>query len=172
MIRVPGAYRVRTAVRFPVNSSHMCCVELALKELASARKGLWSTAISCLWDPVTAKQLFMAATASVIMAVRMRKVMARPWVGVCVPLAYFNGKPYSTFPAHVLVELLCGSQPTAPTCVVWTYRLIDCFALSSVARVFFFDVPARSRVGVCVPLALGLHYFQCFNALISLLVGT
>ena len=34
------------------------------------------------------------------------------------------------------------------------------------------DVPARPRVGVCVPLALGLHYFQCFIALISLLVGT
>ena len=33
----------------------------------------------------------MAATARVIMAVRMREVMARPWVGVCVPLAYFNG---------------------------------------------------------------------------------
>ena len=30
MIRVPRAYRGRTAVRFPVNSSRMCCVELAL----------------------------------------------------------------------------------------------------------------------------------------------
>ena len=67
----------------------------------------------------------MAATARVIMAVRMREVMARPWVGVCVPLAYFNGNSYSTFPAHVLVEMLWGSQPTAPTCVVWTQRLIE-----------------------------------------------
>ena len=30
MIRVPRAYRGRTAMRFPVNSSRMCCVELAL----------------------------------------------------------------------------------------------------------------------------------------------
>ena len=30
MIRVPRAYRGRTAVRFPVNSSRMCCVEQAL----------------------------------------------------------------------------------------------------------------------------------------------
>ena len=30
MIRLPHAYRGRTAVRFPANSSHICCVELAL----------------------------------------------------------------------------------------------------------------------------------------------
>ena len=29
MIRLPRAYRGRTALRFPVNSSHMCCVEWA-----------------------------------------------------------------------------------------------------------------------------------------------
>ena len=52
-----------------------CCVELALKELASARKGHWSTSMSCWWDPVRAKQLFMAATARVLMAVRIREVM-------------------------------------------------------------------------------------------------
>ena len=36
---------------------------------------------------------------------------------------------------------------------------------------FLLDVPAGPRVGVCVPLALGLQYFQCFNALISLLLA-
>ena len=39
MIRLPRACRGRTAVRFPANSSHMCCVELALIGLASAGKG-------------------------------------------------------------------------------------------------------------------------------------
>ena len=63
-------------------------------------------------DPVKAKQLFIAATDD---------GCAHAWGnGVCVPVAYFNGNSYSTFPEHVLVELLCGSQPTAPTCVVWT----------------------------------------------------
>ena len=38
MIRLPRACRGRTAVRFPANSSHMCCVKLALKGLASAEK--------------------------------------------------------------------------------------------------------------------------------------
>ena len=28
-----------------------------------------------------------------------------------------------TFPAHVVGELPCGSQPTAPTCVVWSWHL-------------------------------------------------
>ena len=32
-------------------------------------------------------------------------------------------------------ELPCGSQPTAPTCVVWSWRLIDCFAFTSAVRV-------------------------------------
>ena len=36
MIRLACACRGRTAVRFPANSSHMCCVELAGKGLASA----------------------------------------------------------------------------------------------------------------------------------------
>ena len=39
MIRLPSACRGRTAVQIPANSSHMCCVELALKGLASAGKG-------------------------------------------------------------------------------------------------------------------------------------
>ena len=34
--------RGRAAVRLPANSSHMCCVELALKGLAAAVKGLFT----------------------------------------------------------------------------------------------------------------------------------
>ena len=43
MICLPRAYHGRTAVRFPANSSHMCCVELALKGLAKEGKGLLYT---------------------------------------------------------------------------------------------------------------------------------
>ena len=43
MSRLPRASRGRAAVRFPANSSHICCVELALKGLASAGKGLLYT---------------------------------------------------------------------------------------------------------------------------------
>ena len=93
------------------------------------------------------------------------------------------------------------AQPTAPTCVVWSWRLIDCFALTSAVRYFLRrgfslfmnptalpycwtpirvkqlsatdwycqrdiavrmrEVLARPCVGVCVPLALSLHYCQC-----------
>ena len=40
---------------------------------------------SCWWAPVRAKQLAMAACPGDT-AVRMREVLARPWVGECVPL--------------------------------------------------------------------------------------
>ena len=40
MSRLPRACRGRAAVRFPVNSFHICWVKLALKGLASAGKGL------------------------------------------------------------------------------------------------------------------------------------
>ena len=43
MIRLPRACRGRTAVQIPANGSHMCCVELAFKGLASAGKGLLCT---------------------------------------------------------------------------------------------------------------------------------
>ena len=36
-----------------------------------------------------------------------------------------------------MVELLCGSQPAAPTCVVWSWRLIDCFALTLAVKDFW-----------------------------------
>ena len=138
------------------------------------------------------------------MAVRTRAVMARLWVGVCVPLA-FTGSSWSTFPAHVEVELLCGSQPTAPTCVLWNWRLIDCFPHTPAVRGFFRrgfsssllinptaltccmmgpnkgetavcgchcprDMAEHMRgvlvwpwVGVCVPLASTLHYFNAIE---------
>ena len=38
---------------------------------------------------------------------------------------------WSTFPVHFVVDLLCRSQPIAPTYVVWSWRLIDCIALTS-----------------------------------------
>ena len=39
MIRLPLACRGRTAVRSPANSSHVCCVELALKGVLCTRLG-------------------------------------------------------------------------------------------------------------------------------------
>ena len=39
------------------------------------------------WAPIRVKQLSVAATYPRDMAVRMREILARPWVGVCVPLA-------------------------------------------------------------------------------------
>ena len=39
------------------------------------------------WAPIRVKQLSVAATYPRDMAVRMREVLARPWVGVRVPLA-------------------------------------------------------------------------------------
>ena len=42
--------------------------------------------------------------------------------------------PWSAFPAHVVGELLCGSQPTALTSVVWSWYLKD---LPREERVFY-----------------------------------
>ena len=39
MIRLPRACRGRTAVQSPANSSHMCCVELALKGVLCTHLG-------------------------------------------------------------------------------------------------------------------------------------
>ena len=40
---------------------------------------------------------------------------------------------WSAFPAHVVVELQFGSQPTAPTCVVWNWHL-HCKGLASAVK--------------------------------------
>ena len=71
------------------------CVELALKGLASAGKGVLYTGFP--WSLTDAYAILMSLSKSETavhgchcpcgMAVRMREVMARPWVGVCVPLA-------------------------------------------------------------------------------------
>ena len=76
MIRLPRACRGRTAVWFPANSSHMRCVEQVLGKVPCTpliSKG--ETAVSGSHFPRD-------------MAVRMREVSVRPWVGVCVPLAF------------------------------------------------------------------------------------
>ena len=69
MIRLPRAFRGRTAVRFPANSSHMCCLELALdRQLCThlgskrfLRRGfprfINPTALSRWWTHISAKQL-------------------------------------------------------------------------------------------------------------------
>ena len=95
MIRLPNACHGRTAVRFPANISHMGCVELALKGFASAGKGLLHTSFP--WSLTDSYAMLMSPSKGETavhgfhclrdMAVRMHEVMARPWVGVCVPLA-------------------------------------------------------------------------------------
>ena len=95
MIRLPRACRGKTAVRFLANSSHMCCVELALTELASAGKGLLYTGFprsmtdgyAILMSPSKGETAVHGCHRPRDMTVRMREVTARPWVGVCVPLA-------------------------------------------------------------------------------------
>ena len=84
-------------MRFPVNISHICCVELALKGLASAGKGLLPTGFprsltngyAILMSPCTGKTAVHGFHCPCDMAVLMREreVMVRPWVSVCVPLA-------------------------------------------------------------------------------------
>ena len=132
----------------------MFCVELALKGLASAGKGFLyklkqqektmgfsrslTDGYAMLMSPSKAKggTAVHGCHCPRDMAVRMREVMAMPWVGVCVPLALIYWKLVINLPANVVVKLLCGSQLTAPTCVVWSLRLIDCFALTSAVRDF------------------------------------
>ena len=95
MIRLPHACHGRTAVRFPANISHMCCVELALKGLASAGKGLLHTSFprsltdgyAMLMSPSKCETAVHGFHCLSDIAVRMHEVMARLWVGVCAPLA-------------------------------------------------------------------------------------
>ena len=87
MIRVPRACR---AMRFSATSSHMCCVELALEGLALVGKGFprsLTDGYAMLMSPSKGETAVHDCHCSRDMAVRMREVMARPWVGVCVPLA-------------------------------------------------------------------------------------
>ena len=96
MIRLPRACRERTAVRFPTNNSHMCCVELAPKALALAGQSvLYTGCPRSLMSRNRGKTAVHDCLCLRDMAVRMREVLARPWVGACVPLAlslnYFQG---------------------------------------------------------------------------------
>ena len=95
MIRLPCACRGRTAVRLPANSSHKCRVELALKGLVSAGKGVLYTSLRQSLTKGYAMLMCSSNGETAVhgchcprdMAVRMREVMARLWAGVCVPLA-------------------------------------------------------------------------------------
>ena len=93
MIRLPAHVVGELLVRFPAISSHMCCVELAL--LASAGKGRLYTffprsltdVYAMLTNPSKGETDVHGCHCLRDMAVRMREVIAWPWVGVCVPLA-------------------------------------------------------------------------------------
>ena len=95
MIFLLRACRERTTVQLPSNSSHMCCVELALKGLALAVKGLLHTGFprsltdgyAMLMSPNKSETALHGCHCPCDMAVRMRGVMARPWVGLSVALA-------------------------------------------------------------------------------------
>ena len=77
------------------HSLPMCCVELALKGLATAGKGLFYTGFprsltigyAMLLSPSKGETAAHGCHCPRDMAVRICEVMARPWVGVCVPLA-------------------------------------------------------------------------------------
>ena len=64
-------------MRFPANSSHMCCLELALDRLLFGSKGVLRQGFSPFiipmavprwWAPIRAKKLSVAATAPEIFA--------------------------------------------------------------------------------------------------------
>ena len=81
-----------------------------------------------------------------------------------------QGNPWSAFPVHGVGELPYGSQLTTPTCVVWSWRLKECYAILMSTKlsgchcpgdmaVRMREVLSRPWVGACVPLALGLSCF-------------
>ena len=82
-------------MRFPANSSHMSCVELALKGLPLACRVFlyvgfpwpWTDGYAMLMSPRKGETAVHGYHCLHDMAVCMCKVMARPRVGVCVPLA-------------------------------------------------------------------------------------
>ena len=107
VIHLPRAFRGRPAVSFPANSSHICCVELTLDRLHCTHLGRnirsfgdavfpfhKLDAFATLVDPNKGETDVCGCHCQRDMAVCTSEVMARPWVGVCVPLAlslhYFN----------------------------------------------------------------------------------
>ena len=94
VIHLPRACRGRTAVRFPANSSHVCCVELALDRLLCTQlgsKGLLRSGfyphVATLVGPNKGETAVCGCHWPRHMAVRVREVLPRPWVGVRRPLA-------------------------------------------------------------------------------------
>ena len=78
----------------PSQRSHVGCLELALKGLASAGKGLLYTGFPRSLTDDYAMPMSPSKGETAVhgchclrdMAVRIREVMAKPCVGVCVPL--------------------------------------------------------------------------------------
>ena len=69
-------------------SSHVCWLELALKGVTSAVKGLRDTSFPrSSISPNKGETVVNGYHCLRDMAVRMREVLARPWFGLCVPLA-------------------------------------------------------------------------------------
>ena len=95
MIRLPRACPGGTAMRFRGNSSLVCCVELALEGLAVAGKGIKHTCFprsltdvyAMLMNPIKGETAACDCDCPPHMAVCVREILARPWVGVCVPLS-------------------------------------------------------------------------------------
>ena len=48
-----------------------------------------------------------------------------------------QGNFWSVFSAHVVGELVCGCQPTAPTFIVWSWSSMDCFTFASAVKGFW-----------------------------------
>ena len=80
----------RTAVRFPANSSHKRCVELTLKGVLCTRLA-WPVnrpdGNTMLMSPNKGETAVHGCPCPGDMAVRMREVLAGPWVGLRVPLS-------------------------------------------------------------------------------------
>ena len=100
MIYLSRACRGRTAVHFPASSSHSvwCGVGTYITRLGRKRSGFplsLTDGYAILMSPSKGETAVHGGHCPRDMAVRMREVMARPWVGVCVPLAlslhYFQG---------------------------------------------------------------------------------
>ena len=96
----------------------------------------WMNSCSCrirksvkisLWIRNPGKNIFKICR-SIRLFAPLHEGPSRTWVGVCVLLAFISwhkvhDNSWSTFHVHVVRELKCGSQSTAPTCVVWSWRL-------------------------------------------------
>ena len=81
-----------------------------------------------LWIRNPGKNIFKICR-SICLFTSLHEGLARTWVCACVLFAFISwhivhNNSWSTFPVHVVGELKCGSQPTAPTCVMWSWSLL------------------------------------------------